>query len=214
MLKPMRFNLSLCPQKSLCLCLCVSVCEKKFTYHCCVVDELHGLALGRNIIKNLHMAGQGKLQSEVQNTHCEYKEPLYDITELRSIAPTDHKQQFDIRSVIARIVDGSEFDEFKKLYGTVRTLHSFEPFQFHFYYLEFLLNVLTSIFFVQTLVTGFARIFGQPVGIIGNNGILFSESALKGAHFIELCTQRNIPLVFLQNITGFMVHTSVFLFEV
>ncbi|KAJ6345833.1 hypothetical protein OIU78_008489 [Salix suchowensis] len=117
-------------------------------------DELHGLALGRNIVKNLHMAGkQG---------------------ELRSIAPIDHKQAFDIRSVIARIVDGSEFDEFKKQYG-------------------------------NTLVTGFARIFGQPVGILGNNGILFNESALKGAHFIELCTQRNIPLVFLQNITGFMV---------
>ncbi|XP_020206246.1 methylcrotonoyl-CoA carboxylase beta chain, mitochondrial [Cajanus cajan] len=137
-------------------------------------DELHGLALGRNIIKNLHMAGKDVLANELQNINYEYKEPLYDVNELRSIAPTDLKQQFDIRSVIDRIVDGSEFDEFKKLYGT-------------------------------TLVTGFARIFGQPVGIIGNNGILFNESALKGAHFIELCTQRNIPLVFLQNITGFMV---------
>ncbi|KAL8108386.1 hypothetical protein AgCh_024739 [Apium graveolens] len=104
----------------------------------------------------------------------DYKEPLYDIEELRSIAPTDLKQSFDIRSIIARTVDGSEFDEFKKLYGT-------------------------------TLVTGFARIHGNPVGIIGNNGVLFNESALKGAHFIELCTQRNIPLIFLQNITGFMV---------
>ncbi|RDX99560.1 Methylcrotonoyl-CoA carboxylase beta chain, mitochondrial [Mucuna pruriens] len=137
-------------------------------------DELHGLALGRNIIKNLHMAGKDVLANGLQNINHEYKEPLYDVNELRSIAPTDLKQQFDIRSVIDRIVDGSEFDEFKKLYGT-------------------------------TLVTGFARIFGQPVGIIGNNGILFNESALKGAHFIELCTQRNIPLVFLQNITGFMV---------
>lgn len=136
-------------------------------------DELHGLALGRNIIKNLHMAGRS-LKSGLQNINSEYKEPLYDVKELRFIAPTEHKQQFDIRSVIARIVDGSEFDEFKKLYGT-------------------------------TLVTGFGRIFGQPVGIIGNNGILFNESALKGAHFIQLCTQRNIPLVFLQNITGFMV---------
>ncbi|KAJ6986316.1 methylcrotonoyl-CoA carboxylase beta chain [Populus alba x Populus x berolinensis] len=106
----------------------------------------------------------------LHNLNPEYKEPLYDVKELRSIAPIDHKQAFDIRSVIARIVDGSEFDEFKKQYGT-------------------------------TLVTGFARIFGQPVGILGNNGILFNESALKGAHFIELCTQRNIPLVFLQNIT-------------
>ncbi|KAF3965398.1 hypothetical protein CMV_010412 [Castanea mollissima] len=137
-------------------------------------DELHGLALGRNIIKNLHMAGKEGMLSRLETVNHEFKEPLYDVKELRSIAPTDLKQSFDIRSVIARIVDGSEFDEFKKLYGT-------------------------------TLVTGFARIFGQPVGIIGNNGILFNESALKGAHFIELCTQRNIPLVFLQNITGFMV---------
>ncbi|KAL6213402.1 hypothetical protein ACLB2K_012849 [Fragaria x ananassa] len=137
-------------------------------------DELHGLALGRNIIKNLHTAGNQGLHGALQSINSKYKEPLFDVKELRSIAPTDHKQQFDIRSIIALIVDGSEFDEFKKLYGT-------------------------------TLVTGFARIYGQPVGIIGNNGILFNESALKGAHFIELCTQRNIPLVFLQNITGFMV---------
>ncbi|CAN0846448.1 Methylcrotonoyl-CoA carboxylase beta chain, mitochondrial [Linum grandiflorum] len=137
-------------------------------------DELHALALGRNIIKNLHMAGKHGVPTEGHDFIHEYKEPLYDIKELRSIAPADHKQAFDIRSVIARIVDGSEFDEFKKLYGT-------------------------------TLVTGFAKILGQPVGIIGNNGILFNESALKGAHFIELCSQRKIPLVFLQNITGFMV---------
>lgn len=137
-------------------------------------DEMHALALGRSIIKNLHLAGKDGLINGLQNINQDFKEPLYDVRELRSIAPTDHKQSFDIRSVIARIVDGSEFDEFKKLYGT-------------------------------TLITGFARIFGQPVGIIGNNGILFNESALKGAHFIELCTQRNIPLVFLQNITGFMV---------
>ncbi|CAL5333726.1 hypothetical protein CsSME_00015784 [Camellia sinensis var. sinensis] len=137
-------------------------------------DELHGLAIGRNIIKNMHSAGNQGMINGLQNIISDYKEPLYDVKELRSIAPTDLKQPFDIRSVIARIVDGSEFDEFKKLYGT-------------------------------TLVTGFARILGQPVGILGNNGILFNESALKGAHFIELCTQRNIPLVFLQNITGFMV---------
>ncbi|CAN1278595.1 Methylcrotonoyl-CoA carboxylase beta chain, mitochondrial [Linum perenne] len=137
-------------------------------------DELHALALGRNIIKNLHMAGKHGVTNEAHDLSPEFKEPLYDIKELRSIAPADHKQAFDIRSVIARIVDGSEFDEFKKLYGT-------------------------------TLVTGFAKILGQPVGIIGNNGILFNESALKGAHFIELCSQRKIPLVFLQNITGFMV---------
>ncbi|KAF2294761.1 hypothetical protein GH714_016508 [Hevea brasiliensis] len=137
-------------------------------------DELHGLAIGRSIIKNLHMAGKLRMMNGLHNLNLDYKEPLYDVKELRSIAPADLKQAFDIRSVIARIVDGSEFDEFKKLYGT-------------------------------TLVTGFARIYGQPVGILANNGILFNESALKGAHFIELCTQRNIPLVFLQNITGFMV---------
>ncbi|XP_078172998.1 3-methylcrotonyl-CoA carboxylase [Carex rostrata] len=135
-------------------------------------DELHALELGRNIIRNIHMAGKGPFDS--QHIPSEYKEPLYDMQELREIAPMDQKQSFDIRSVIARVVDGSEFDEFKKLYGS-------------------------------TLVTGFARICGQPVGIIGNNGILFTESALKGAHFIELCAQRNIPLLFLQNITGFMV---------
>jgi len=88
--------------------------------------------------------------------------------------PADGRKPYDVRDIIARVVDGSEFDEFKKLYG-------------------------------QTLICGFAHIWGYPVGIIANNGILFSESALKGAHFIELCCQRNIPLVFLQNITGFMV---------
>lgn len=137
-------------------------------------DELHALAIGRNIVKNLYMAAERGLPSGFKNDVSSYKEPLYDVNELRSIAPADLKQQFDVRSVISRIVDGSEFDEFKKLYGI-------------------------------TLVTGFARIFGQPVGIIGNNGILHNESAVKGAHFIELCSQRNIPLVFLQNITGFMV---------
>ena len=81
---------------------------------------MHGLAIGRNIIKNFHMAGKLGIVNELQNIIPEYKEPLYDVKELRSIAPADHKQPFDIRSVIARIVDGSEFDEFKKLYGTVR----------------------------------------------------------------------------------------------
>ncbi|XP_057966294.1 methylcrotonoyl-CoA carboxylase beta chain, mitochondrial [Malania oleifera] len=137
-------------------------------------DELHGLAIGRNIVKNLYMAGRQGLTRKMQHVVSEYEEPLYDVKELRSIAPVDLKQPFDIRSVIARIADGSKFDEFKKLYGT-------------------------------TLITGFARIYGQPVGILGNNGILFNDSALKGAHFIELCTQRNIPIIFLQNITGFMV---------
>ena len=97
-----------------------------------IADELHGLALGRNIIKNLHIAGQGQLQSGGQNINVEYEEPLYDPRELRSIVPVDHKQQFDIRSIIARIVDGSEFDEFKKLYGTVRALGLLKTFFYFF----------------------------------------------------------------------------------
>ncbi|MCB9476801.1 MAG: methylcrotonoyl-CoA carboxylase [Deltaproteobacteria bacterium] len=104
----------------------------------------------------------------------EPREPAYDPSELYGVIPEDTRIPYDVREVIARIVDGSEFEEFKKLYGT-------------------------------TLVCGFAHIWGYPVGIVANNGILFSESALKGAHFIELCCQRDIPLVFLQNITGFMV---------
>ena len=102
------------------------------------------------------------------------REPALDAAELDGIVPADLRKQYDVREVIARLVDGSEFDEFKQLYGT-------------------------------TLVTGFAHIHGMPVGILGNNGILFSESALKAAHFIELCCQRRIPLLFLQNIVGFMV---------
>ncbi len=104
----------------------------------------------------------------------EPRPPLYSPREIYGVIPKDTRQPYDVREVITRIIDGSEFNEFKKLYGT-------------------------------TLVTGFAHIHGYPVGIIANNGILFSESALKGAHFIELCAQRGIPLVFLQNITGFMV---------
>lgn len=101
-------------------------------------------------------------------------EPAYNVEELAGIIPTDPRKPFDIREVIARIVDGSKLDEFKALYGT-------------------------------TLICGFAHLYGYPIGIIANNGILFGESALKGTHFIELCAQRSIPLVFLQNITGFMV---------
>lgn len=102
------------------------------------------------------------------------EEPLFPADELYGIVGANLKRSFDVREVIARIVDGSRFNEFKALYG-------------------------------DTLVTGFARIFGYPVGVIGNNGVLFSESAKKGAHFIQLCCQRNTPLLFLQNITGFMV---------
>src|SRR5690606_36891757 len=100
--------------------------------------------------------------------------PLHGPHELYGIVPTDLRQAYDVREVIARLIDASEFDEFKQYYGT-------------------------------TLVTGFAHLYGMPVGILANNGVLFSESALKGAHFIELSCQRKIPLLFLQNITGFMV---------
>ncbi len=102
------------------------------------------------------------------------EEPLYDPEEIYGIIPLDTRHSYDVREVIARLVDGSRFDEFKARYGT-------------------------------TLVTGFAQLYGTPVGIVANNGILFGESAQKGAHFVELCSQRQIPLVFLQNITGFMV---------
>ena len=102
------------------------------------------------------------------------EEPLYDPQEIYGIIPADTRKPYDVREIIARIVDGSRFDEFKARYGA-------------------------------TLVTGFARLHGMPVGIVANNGILFGESAQKGAHFIELCAQRGVPLLFLQNITGFMV---------
>jgi 3-methylcrotonyl-CoA carboxylase beta subunit len=131
-------------------------------------NDLHALSLARTIVSNLNR------QKPQQLVLREPVEPKYDARELYGVIPVDTRKPFDVREVIARVVDGSEFDEFKARYGT-------------------------------TLVCGFAHIFGMPVGIIANNGILFSESALKGAHFIELCCQRKIPLVFLQNITGFMV---------
>lgn len=132
------------------------------------VDDKHALTLARNVVSNLNKR---------KFTPWELKkpvDPLYPKEEIYGVIPTDSRKPFDIREIITRVVDGSEFDEFKPLYG-------------------------------NTLICGFARIWGYPIGIIANNGILFSESALKGAHFIELCCQRNIPLVFLQNITGFMV---------
>ncbi|EIM24543.1 carboxyl transferase domain-containing protein [Microvirga lotononidis] len=131
-------------------------------------DDVHALAIVRRIVGTLNT------RKSIDIDIAEPVEPKYSIDDLDAIVPTDLKKQYDIREVIARLVDGSEFDEFKRLYGT-------------------------------TLVTGFARLWGMPVGIIGNNGILFSESAQKGAHFIELCCQRRIPLLFLQNISGFMV---------
>ena len=131
-------------------------------------DDVHALAIVRRIVGTLNT------RKSIDIDIADPVEPKYAIDDLDAIVPTDLKKQYDIREVIARLVDGSEFDEFKRLYGT-------------------------------TLVTGFARIWGIPVGIIANNGILFSESAQKGAHFIELCCQRRIPLLFLQNISGFMV---------
>jgi len=132
------------------------------------VDDTHALAIARRIVANVNSV------KTVDIALSEPRQPKYDPAELEALVPTNLKTQYDIREVIARLVDASEFDEFKALYGT-------------------------------TLVTGFARLHGMPVGIIANNGILFSESAQKGAHFIELCCQRRIPLLFLQNITGFMV---------
>jgi 3-methylcrotonyl-CoA carboxylase beta subunit len=132
-------------------------------------NDTHALELARTIVANLGRAGASGLRPS-----REPAEPLYASEELHGIVPVDTRKPYDVREVIARIVDASELDEFKAAYG-------------------------------GTLVTGFARIEGHAVGIVANNGILFSESALKGAHFVELCSQRGIPLVFLQNVTGFMV---------
>lgn len=133
-------------------------------------NDYDAIARIRRIISNLK-------EPDFPISHTEPATPKYDSLELNGIVPTDLRKSFDIKEVIARIIDGSEFDEFKELYGT-------------------------------TLICGFARIHGIRVGILANNGILFSESALKGTHFIEICCKRNIPLVFLQNISGFMVGKS------
>ena len=132
-------------------------------------DDAHALVLARRCIGNLNYPTPPN--PDIKPT---WTEPLYDPTELDGIVGTNLKQEIPMHEVIARIVDSSEFSEFKPLYG-------------------------------PSLITGFATIYGNPVGILANNGILFSESSLKGAHFIELCCQRNIPLIFLQNISGFMV---------
>jgi 3-methylcrotonyl-CoA carboxylase beta subunit len=132
------------------------------------VDDEHALAIVRRIVKNLNR------KKDIGIVLKKSIPPVHAPEEVYGVIPADLRQPYDVREVIARVVDGSEFDEFKQNYGT-------------------------------TLVTGFAHVHGMPVGIIANNGVLFSESALKGAHFIELCCQRKIPLVFLQNITGFMV---------
>ena len=131
-------------------------------------DDEHALTIVRSIVANLNTTKQMEMDMAPP------RPPAYDPEELYGVVPTDVRAPYDVREVIARIVDGSDFDEFKALYGT-------------------------------TLVCGFARIWGHPVAILANNGVLFSESALKGAHFIELACKRKIPLVFLQNISGFMV---------
>ncbi len=131
-------------------------------------DDRHALAICRRIVGNLNT------KKRIEIALAEPREPAYEAAELDGIVPADLKKQYDVHEVIARLVDGSQFDEFKKLYGT-------------------------------TLVTGFAHLCGIPVGILANQGILYSESALKAAHFIELACQRKIPLLFVQNIAGFMV---------
>ncbi len=131
-------------------------------------DDAHALELARRAVANLNRPPQA------QNNPPTYEEPLYNPEEILGIVPADRKMPYDVREIIARLVDGSRFDEFKKRYGT-------------------------------TLVTGFAHIRGMLVGIVANNGILFSESALKGTHFVQLCSQRRVPLIFLQNVAGFMV---------
>jgi len=131
-------------------------------------NDTHAISIARNIVENLERTIKFPLDI------AEPEDPYYDPEELFGVVPNDIRRPYDVREVIARLTDGSKFQEFKELYGV-------------------------------TLVCGFARIMGHPVGIIGNNGILFSESSLKGAHFIELCALRKIPLIFLQNITGFIV---------
>ena len=131
-------------------------------------NDHHALQLARTAVSRLNRVKSITLDVK------EVVEPLYPDSDLLGIVPKNVRKPYDVREIIARVVDGSEFDEFKALYG-------------------------------NTLVCGFARLYGYPIGIVANNGILFSESAQKGAHFIELCGQRKIPLLFLQNITGFMV---------
>ncbi|RIA82224.1 acetyl/propionyl-CoA carboxylase, beta chain [Glomus cerebriforme] len=134
-------------------------------------NDEHALQIARNIVETLNLSKKPDLLIKKP------EEPIYSASEIGGIVGDNLRKTFDVKNVIARIVDGSRFEEFKELYG-------------------------------KTLVTGFAHLYGYPVGIVANNGILFSESALKGAHFIELCAQRGIPLIFLQNITGFMVGSS------
>lgn len=149
------------------------------------LDDEHALYLARQIVANLNLPSTNRYDDNLRWNYAisrggqeivasDVEEPIYDPSELYGIVGGSLTKNFDVREVIARIVDGSRFQEFKKLYG-------------------------------ESLVCGFAKLYGNTIGIVGNNGVLFSESALKGSHFIQLCGQRNIPLLFLQNITGFMV---------
>lgn len=130
------------------------------------LDDTHALHIARRIIKDLNLSRKMDVKSQRK-----IELPVLNVDEIYGIVGANLKRPFDVKEIIARIVDGCEFDEFKAQYG-------------------------------ETLVTGFSRIHGYPVGIVANNGVLFSESALKGAHFVQLCAQRKVPLVFLQNITG------------
>jgi 3-methylcrotonyl-CoA carboxylase beta subunit len=135
-------------------------------------DDAHALQIARDVVANLNVTSRNELRM------LEPIEPVYAADDIYGIVSREYRFPYDVREVIARIVDGSEFQEFKKLYGS-------------------------------TLVCGFAHVNGYPIGIVANNGILFMESAQKGAHFIQLCNRRGIPLLFLQNITGFMVGKRV-----
>lgn len=159
------------------------------------VDDAHAIVLARRSVSNLNWP-RGKSVEGMK----EWKEPLYDPEELGGIVGTNLRRQVEVREVIARIVDGSEFSEFKKEYGSTLVTGTYTTFR-----PSYRLGLFTAASTDQTHLAGFARIYGHPIGIIANNGILFSESSLKGAHFIQLCAKRNIPLVFLQNISGFMV---------
>lgn len=133
------------------------------------IDDTHALYLARQAVKNLNL--QQPMDVKISKN---IELPVHAVDDIYGIVGTNVKRPYDVKEVIARIVDGSKFHEFKAQYG-------------------------------DTLVTGFAKIYGYPVGIVANNGVLFSESALKGAHFVQLCAQRKIPLIFLQNITGIII---------
>ncbi|XP_032519962.2 probable methylcrotonoyl-CoA carboxylase beta chain, mitochondrial [Danaus plexippus] len=145
-------------------------CRKSGVTDHYALDDEHALQLAKNVVANLNWHNDQRIRVYASDID----EPLHDIDDLHGIVGANLQRPFDIREVIARIVDGSRFHEFKQLYG-------------------------------ETLVCGFASVYGNPVGVLGNNGVLHSEAALKGAHFIQLCAARKIPLLFLQNITGFMV---------